>query len=215
MNTYGPPISVHNAHLLASGWVILYESFQKLRDMGLRDKEIRSQLQNNPEIRNVYLSAYELLKKLVSSLQHRLRSIVQNTSTSCLLTRARPFSLTYIYLAHYAPYFKVSSEVQDCQEFEKSEIKRMYKSFLDSAIIELCLPGSKFSPQALYFCLHTTQEETPKLLRRCPQLMWDVVGDLAVRISDYCLLSYGRSPRPFPGSCTALGCYGDSFDRSQ
>ncbi|KAL5485099.1 hypothetical protein ACEPAI_7741 [Sanghuangporus weigelae] len=160
-------ICVHNAHMLASGWVILYESFRKLRDMGLRDKEIRTQLRSNSEIRDEYFSAYELLKKLVSSLQHRLRSIVQNTP-------------------HYAPYFKASSEARDCQEFENSEIKRMYKSFLDSAIIELCLPGSKFSPQALYFCLHTTQEETPRLLRRCPQLMWDAVGDLAeaVRLLD-------------------------------
>ncbi|KAL5507170.1 hypothetical protein ACEPAH_6626 [Sanghuangporus vaninii] len=160
-------ICVHNAHMLASGWVILYESFQKLRAMGLRDKEIRTQLQGDPEIRDEYFSAYGLLQKLVSSLQHRLRSIAQNTP-------------------HYAPYFKVSSEARDCQEFENSEIKRVYKSFLDSAIIELCLPGSKFSPQALYFCLHTTQEETPKLLRRCPQLMWDTVGDLAeaVRLLD-------------------------------
>ncbi|KAL5523887.1 hypothetical protein ACEPAG_8060 [Sanghuangporus baumii] len=160
-------ICVHNAHMLASAWVILYKSFRKLRDMGLQDKAIRTQLQSNPEIRDEYFSAYELLKKLVSSLQHRLRSIVQNTP-------------------HYAPYFKASSEARDCQEFENSEIKRMYKSFFDSAIIELCLPGSKFSPQALYFCLHTTQEETPRLLRRCPQLMWDAVGDLAeaVRLLD-------------------------------
>ncbi|KAL5528321.1 hypothetical protein ACEPAF_7457 [Sanghuangporus sanghuang] len=160
-------ICVHNAHMLASGWVILYESFRKLCTMGLRDKEIRTQLQGDPEIRDSYFSAYGLLQKLVSSLQHRLRSIAQNTP-------------------HYAPYFKVSSETRNCQEFENSEIKRMYKSFLDSAIIELCLPGSKFSPQALYFCLHTTQEETPKLLRRCPQLMWDAVGDLAeaVRLLD-------------------------------
>ena len=66
------------------------------------------------------------------------------------------------------------------QEFEIAEMKKVYKSFLDSAIIELCLPRSRFSPQALYFCLHATVEETPKLLRRCPQLMWDAIGDLAV-----------------------------------
>lgn len=56
----------------------------------------------------------------------------------------------------------------------------MYKSYLDSAIIELCLPGSQFSPAALYQCLHDVEEESPKKLKECPQAMWDAVGDLAV-----------------------------------
>ncbi|EJD03112.1 uncharacterized protein FOMMEDRAFT_156484 [Fomitiporia mediterranea MF3/22] len=160
-------VCTHNAHMLASGWVIIYESFRKLQELGLRDREVSAQLKSDDMIRNVYHSAYGLLKELVSALQQRLRSIVQNTP-------------------HYSPYFKSSNDTQGCHEFERSEIRRMYTSFLDSAIIELCFPGSKFSPQALYFCLNATQEENPRILRRCPQLMWDAVGDLAeaVRLMD-------------------------------
>lgn len=57
----------------------------------------------------------------------------------------------------------------------------MYKSFLDSTIIELCLPGSQFTPQSLYACLNAIESESKKDLKRCPQIMWDAVGDLAVR----------------------------------
>lgn len=63
----------------------------------------------------------------------------------------------------------------------------MYKSFFDSAIVELCLPGSKFSPQALYFCLHLSGEETPKESKRCTQVMWDAVGDLSVSVANLLL----------------------------
>ena len=85
-----------------------------------------------------------------------------------------------IHTEHYRVYFRMSTASKDRQEFDDTEMRKMYKSFLDSTIIELCLPGSKFSPQALYSCLHAIEEESPKELRRCPQLMWDSVGDLAV-----------------------------------
>ena len=85
--------------------------------------------------------------------------------------------------AYYKKYFKIDSESNaknPTVEFDYSEVRKMHKSFLDSAIIELCLPGSKFSPQALYTCLNAIEEESPKELGRCPQAMWDAVGDLAV-----------------------------------
>ena len=59
-------------------------------------------------------------------------------------------------------------------------MRQLNNSYLDSAIVELCLPGSEFSPQALYHILNTVEQETPRQLKRCPQIMWDTVGDLAV-----------------------------------
>lgn len=64
--------------------------------------------------------------------------------------------------------------------FDIAELRDLNKSYLDSAIVELCLPGSEYSPQALYHILNTVEQETPRELKRCPQIMWDTVGDLAV-----------------------------------
>lgn len=109
---------------------------------------------------------------------------------------------------HYRVYFRTSTTSKDQQEFDDTEMRKMYKSFLDSTIIELCLPRSKFTPQALYSCLHAIEEESPKELKRCPQLMWDAVGDLAVRVA--------HSPKVFAqtlfsGSREAHGLDGDTF----
>ncbi|KAH8119258.1 hypothetical protein DFH11DRAFT_1686181 [Phellopilus nigrolimitatus] len=160
-------ICVHNGYMLASGWTIVYESLRYMRDMGLTDRMVLGQLKSSSKLRSVYLLAYELLQKLVSVGQQRLRSIVRNTE-------------------HYHAYFRVSSESKDRQEFDHGEIRRMYKSFLDSTIIELCLPGSQFTPQSLYACLNAIESESKKDLKRCPQIMWDAVGDLAeaVRLLD-------------------------------
>ncbi|KAI5123681.1 hypothetical protein M0805_001709 [Coniferiporia weirii] len=160
-------ICVHNAYMLASGWTIVFESLSMMQNMGLTDGLVLGQLRSSDKMRKIYLSAFDLLKKLVASSQQRLRSIVQNTE-------------------HYHVYFKASSTLKGRREFEDSEIRKMYKSFLDSTIIELCLPGSKFTPQALYSCLNAIELESPRELRRCPQIMWDAVGDLAeaVRLLD-------------------------------
>lgn len=86
--------------------------------------------------------------------------------------------------AHYSIYFKSSgnSNAADRQiQFDLSELRPVYKSFLDSTVVELCLPGSVFTTQALFACLKAIGEESARELKRCPQAMWDAVGDLAVR----------------------------------
>lgn len=78
------PISVHNTHMLASGWVLVYESFKKMQEIGLTDNEVLAQLKSGSKFRPIYLAAYELLKKLVFAGQQRLRSIAQNTRKSAI-----------------------------------------------------------------------------------------------------------------------------------
>ena len=117
-------------------------------------------------------------------------------------------ALLIISTEHYRVYFRMSTASKDRQEFDDTEMRKMYKSFLDSTVIELCLPGSNFSHQALYSCLHVIEEESPKDLRRCPQLMWDSVGDLAVcdvsSRSVYINIQY-------TGGRQADGSYGNPF----
>lgn len=57
------------------------------------------------------------------------------------------------------------------------------KSFLDSIIIELCLPGPTYPKPILYQILHQSIEESPKEAKRFPQALWDAVGDLSVSLS--------------------------------
>lgn len=72
-------VSVHNGYMLASGWTIVFESLRYMRDMGLTDRMVLDRLKSSSKLRSVYLLAYELLQKLVSVGQQRLRSIVRNT----------------------------------------------------------------------------------------------------------------------------------------
>ena len=77
---------VHNSYMLASGWTIVYESLKLLEREGLEDKSILNQLKIDNKMRTIYLLAYNLIKKLVTASQQRLRSIVQNTGE----TKMRP-----------------------------------------------------------------------------------------------------------------------------
>jgi hypothetical protein len=86
--------------------------------------------------------------------------------------------------AHYAKYFKpiVGRDSADGEvQFEWLQLRDAYKSFLDSIIIELCLPDSSTPPRILLQILNEAVEEAPREAKRFPQAMWDAVGDLSVR----------------------------------
>jgi len=162
-------ICVHNSYMLACAWTLLHEFLVEMKRLGLQDKMVVKQMRSSADIRILYMFTYNMAKNLVTVGQQRLRSIVQNTP-------------------HFAPYFSETVDRKDGTfQFNNAVLRNMYKSYLDSAIIELCLPGSQFSPAALYQCLHDVEKESPKQLRHCPQAMWDAVGDLAeaVKIQDH------------------------------
>ena len=84
---------------------------------------------------------------------------------------------------HYAKYFKVdinSSPDQPEYTFDWAGLRAVHKSFLDSIIVELCLPQSEIPQQILYQILHDAMEESPRDSRRFPQAVWDAIGDLSV-----------------------------------
>ena len=84
--------------------------------------------------------------------------------------------------AHYAEYFKQSDDIDEPEfSFDWTLLKNIHKSFLDSIVIELCLPNSQISRQIMLQILREAVEEAPKEAKRFPQALWDAVGDFAVR----------------------------------
>lgn len=62
-------------------------------------------------------------------------------------------------------------------------LKKSYRNFVDSIVIELCLPGSTYPKYVLTALLQEAIEESPKEAKRFPQAVFDVLGDFSVRAS--------------------------------
>ena len=89
--------------------------------------------------------------------------------------------------AYYAQFFSTSADANSNDPqiiFDLSQMRPVFKSFMDSTIVELCLPNSEFTVHALIACLQMVQTETPKETKRCPQAMWDAIAALSVSPSE-------------------------------
>jgi hypothetical protein len=64
--------------------------------------------------------------------------------------------------------------------FDWASLKDAYKSFVDTIVIELCLPGSEFPTYILTAMLSEAFDEQPKEKKRFPQALFDTLGDLSV-----------------------------------
>ena len=96
--------------------------------------------------------------------------------------------LTALPLEHFAHYFKLTEDEAEDPEwlFDWASLKVMHKSFLDSIVVELCLPNSQYSKQILLQLLEEATTESRKETKRFPQALWDAVGDFSVGISLQC-----------------------------
>jgi hypothetical protein len=66
--------------------------------------------------------------------------------------------------------------------FDRTALRDAYKSYVDSIVIELCLPNSKYPKYILARILEDATEEAPREKERFPQALFDALGDLAVYI---------------------------------
>lgn len=66
--------------------------------------------------------------------------------------------------------------------FDWTALRDAYKSYVDSIVIELCLPDSQYPKYILARILEDAMEEAPRERRRFPQALFDALGDLAVNI---------------------------------
>ena len=86
-------------------------------------------------------------------------------------------------IGHYSQYFERKQDPDTGEwefAFDWAKLKPIHKSFLDSLIVELCLPNSRIPKQVLYQLLHEAMEESPKDAKQFSQAVWDAVGDLSV-----------------------------------
>lgn len=66
--------------------------------------------------------------------------------------------------------------------FDWNALKASYKSFVDSIVIELCLPQSIIPKYILTSILQEAIEELPSESKRFPQALWDALGDFSVSV---------------------------------
>ncbi|KAI0074642.1 hypothetical protein K474DRAFT_1665173 [Panus rudis PR-1116 ss-1] len=157
---------IHNAYMLASAWKIVWKTLKELSNSGLNDDNVRQRLKSDGGLRAKYLVLYDTVNILADASQSKF----------ALLATTAP---------HFAPYFKkVQDDELDEPEylFDWAALKQVHKSFLDSIIIELCLPNSNFPRPILYRILHEAIDESPREGKHFPQALWDAVGDLAVNV---------------------------------
>ncbi|GBE81159.1 hypothetical protein SCP_0308850 [Sparassis crispa] len=164
---------IHNAYMMAAAWRLVVETLSDLAEEGLEDSPVKSQLKKSAGFRGRYLVLYDIVNTLAQAAQAKF----------ALLATTAP---------HYEQYFKV--QVADGKReyiFDWDGLKAVHKSFLDSIIVELCLPESAIPRQVLYQILHEAIEESPRDAKLFPQAVWDAVGDLSVIVQ---LLEMLESP---------------------
>jgi hypothetical protein len=66
--------------------------------------------------------------------------------------------------------------------FDWTALREAYKSYVDSIVIELCLPNSQYPKYILARILEDATQEAPRETKRFPQALFDALGDLAVNI---------------------------------
>ncbi|KAI0027822.1 hypothetical protein K488DRAFT_74250 [Vararia minispora EC-137] len=150
---------VHNSYMLASCWKIIRNHLEMLEHDGLADANIRDQLVTNDEMRTGYLTVYDIVAELGDVLQNQ----------------------------HFSPYFKSVLDAEDpSAAFNWENLKGVYKSYVDSIVIELCLPGSHYPRPVLVAILSEALEESPRDERHFPQALFNALGDLsnAVKLLD-------------------------------
>lgn len=86
---------------------------------------------------------------------------------------------------HFKIYFKKYEENDPNNPeyiFDWSALREAYKSYVDSIVIEICLPNSQYPKYILTRMLEDATQEAPRETKRFPQALFDALGDLAVNI---------------------------------
>ncbi|VDC01651.1 unnamed protein product [Peniophora sp. CBMAI 1063] len=178
---------IHNSFMLASIWRIIRDRTEYLDNVGLHDDNVRMQLLKNEELRIDYLVLYNIVSRLTDALQVRF---AQAASRS----------------AHFSEYLDAVNATKNGDNptaaFNWQSLKKSYKNFVDSIVIELCLPGTTYPKYVLTALLEEAIQESPKEAKRFPQAMFDVLGDfsqavLLLEILEAPLLALGRDGKKY------------------
>ena len=92
-------------------------------------------------------------------------------------------------IAYYAKFFKsrpaeysAPGEQELVFDLDDKKVRAITSSFLDSIVIELLFPESKFPEAVLYQLLQDVLRESPNQAKRFTSAMWNAVGDLSVSV---------------------------------
>jgi hypothetical protein len=105
-----------------------------------------------------------------------------------------------MFLEHYSPYFKKTGN--GTLEFDNTKLKELYKSYIDSIVIELILPSSRYPVHILVALLRNCFEEAPKDADRITQAMYDAMGDLCVSLLAWSLIFANGMARSLSNALT-------------
>ena len=194
-----PLFRIYNEYMFASSWKIVYYFLRDILREGVTDSTIRTRLTSDEWLRTRYLVLYDIVDTL-TALYHTRLSLLATTSRKWkflpAIARSTEEFLALIAFssAHFARYFTRNPNYEKGGPefvFNWSQLKTLQKSFLDSIVVELCLPNSRFPDNILHLLLRDAIDEASKQERRVfPQALWDAIGDLSVRCPR-------RSPRGF------------------
>lgn len=109
-----------------------------------------------------------------------------------MTSRITNSSLPVLSPEHFSRYFKLTDDEAEDPEwlFDWASLKAMHKSFLDSIVVELCLPNSPYSKQIMLQLLEEATTESRKETKWFPQALWDAVGDFSVGTSPITLVAH-------------------------
>ncbi|KAI0339768.1 hypothetical protein BDW22DRAFT_1360779 [Trametopsis cervina] len=155
---------IHNTYMFASAWRLVGLTLTENVDTE-NDGQIRNLLKKDPQFRARYLVLYDLVNILVGFAQQKFAQLATTAP-------------------HWGQYFhenqnKEEGSTQPEYIFSWEHLKSVHKSFLDSIVVELCLPESPYPKQILIHILHEAIDETPRDAKRFPQELWDAMGDFS------------------------------------
>ncbi|KAF8598711.1 hypothetical protein BDV93DRAFT_526620 [Ceratobasidium sp. AG-I] len=152
---------IHNAYFRTASWKYVRDHAKLLKDMELEDLNVYAQLKSKPALCIAYLETYEMLRQIEASGQHEVG----------LLASASP---------HYMKHFKDNGGIL---EWDSEAGLRLNKSLVDTIIIELILPQSRYPASILMLCLRDAiAGGDHKTSQRFTQDVFDAIGDLSVTL---------------------------------
>ncbi|KAG8685986.1 hypothetical protein FRC08_012795, partial [Ceratobasidium sp. 394] len=152
---------IHNAYFRTAAWKYVRDHAKLLQDLGLNDINVYAQIKGNPALCLAYLETYEMLRQIEASGQHEVG----------LLASASPY---------YMKHFKDNA---GNIEWDPSSGMRLNKSLVDTIVIEMILPQSRYPMSILMLCLRDAiAAGDSKTTERFTQDVFDAIGDLSVTL---------------------------------
>ncbi|KAG8791145.1 hypothetical protein FRC12_010082, partial [Ceratobasidium sp. 428] len=150
---------IHNAYFKTAAWKYVRDHAKLLQDLGLDNVNVYAQIKGNPALCMAYLETYEMLRQIEASGQHEVG----------LLASSSPY---------YMNHFKDNS---GNIEWDPSSGMRLNKSLVDTIVIEMILPQSRYPMSILILCLRDAiAAGDSKTTERFTQDVFDAIGDLSV-----------------------------------